>query len=295
MQRLGAVGQRQTQAACCRIAVVQADVDRQLAAPQLDMPAAGSDERQRTARKHRHMRGKDVVGRAAAFGAEGGLPFALAASGRLAAQRKLGRGTLLEQLQSGAHADVGHKTAHEHVAERGVGQRDDAHSQMVREIGADRRALTVVRRGEVESLIKAVLPPRAERIQPPQIGKRLARAKGQREEGRIGRQDGRLLTVALERQALDAAGLVLIVHFRIEREECAFRDTPRAAEQHPPLFAQRELDALAHERPARRGQQELAHQIFEHGSRPRRHPHAAGAQPRIARERLPVPLAQKPR
>ena len=293
MQRLGAVGQRQPQAARGRIAVVHAGVDRQPAPPQLDVAAARGDERKRPARKHRHARGEDVVGRAPAFRAERQAPLALAPAGRLAPQRQLGRRAFLQKLQPRAHAHVGQEAAHEHVVERRVGQRDDAHAQMVRKVGADRRALAVVGRGEVHRLVKAVFAARAHRLQPPQVGERLARAEGQRKEGGVGREDGRLLAVALERQALNAAGLVLVVHLRIKREERALRDAPRPAEQHPPLLAQGELDALAHERPARRGQQKLAHQILEHRARPRRHPHAAAAQPRIARERLPVPLAQQ--
>ena len=150
------------------------------------------------------------------------------------------RHALLQQRLGGPHARVRMEAPHHRCAEHGVRQRDQAHALMMREEGTDLmntgtvgHGFTVCRRGlarcVVERLLESELPRGALAREPAEVHGGGGGIDQRGERRRIGRNHQLLGQPALEPQARNAEGLVLVAAMRIHDVVSGLRDAPRHA------------------------------------------------------------------
>ena len=108
---------------------------------------------------------------------------------------------------------VAHEPLLHDVVEQRVRAGDDAHADMVRHIGAHHRKAS--RRGapgrEVGRLIEAVPSRHAERLEAVEVFHPAVKVEGQRQKGRVGRDDAFPVQPPLHPKRLHAVRLVLVV------------------------------------------------------------------------------------
>ena len=143
-------------------------------------------------------------------------------------------------------------------------------------------------RGEVHRLEQAVPASRTQVAQLFQVTHHRPRHQGQSEPGGVGGDDPIGLHLPFHSQRRNAVGFVPVVVAPVQDGVGGLGHPPGDAPCRPPIHlgADGEAECLVEQRPHRSGQEELRHEVFKHGARPRHHsavlppPHQAPVQAR---------------
>ena len=174
-----------------------------------------------------------------------------------------------------------------------VGDGDDGHALVMRHVAAHQRHSLpggAAQGREIQRLVKAEGPHRAQIGQLRQVVCRRLRIDHRGQRAGIGRHDQICLQPPLEAKIGHAKAGILVIHLQVARVETGFRQSPR----HPAAAA---IALLGHDRLAVRLIQQAArrfvhdqdrHQVFEHRPRPR--PQSRTARHRDGRAAKPEPV-----
>ena len=204
---------------------------------------------------------------------------------------------LVEERLAGLDLGIGVKAIDHRACVQHVAERDEEHPLVVRHVGPhDRhRGMTRpvrprARRRQIERLEQAVRAQHPHRFERDQVGDDRARSDRDREERRVGADDPILLEPALEAEAGDPEGSILIGLLAVDPRVRRLGDAPRCA---GPLGVG---DLRVHDRRVGSSEQravlalhqEAWHEVLEHRAAPRQQGRGAVQPRQRATQRVPV-------
>ncbi len=161
----------------------------------------------------------------------------ISSSGRGSIVADVARHALLQQQLGGLHARLRVEALDHAVAEQGIGQGHERHALVMRHVRRDDDARRRVARGErvgaavgvVDRVEEAELAGEARGGEPPQVGRARGGVDEEGERGGVRRHDDFVAEAALQAEAGDAEGLVLIRAVPVDEVVGRLRDAPRHA------------------------------------------------------------------
>ena len=205
------------------------------------------------------------------------------------------RRTLLQQALRRPEDRLGEEAALHRPAEERVGEREEAHTLVVRHERPHERELVAARQARgrvVDRFVEAVAALRAEVSEPLKICACLFRRDHQRHRGRVGRDDEILREAPLEAKPRHAEGAILVVEVGVRRIVAGLRDAPRDAPLRAvlDLATDNGLVGPVEHGAAICGHHDERHQVLEHGAAPGEESGVGAGGRHEAAEREPVIL-----
>ena len=181
------------------------------------------------------------------------------------------RDALVEEELRSAHQRIGVEAALPDLAAQGVGERTEAHAEVVGHEGLHHRArLAWIGPGVIQRISESVRPESAPAFQRPEVGERPCRLDHRRQRRGVRRDDQVGVESSLERQVRHPEGPVLVGPEAIADVIAALADAPghRVARAVDDLAPDRSPVGLVEEGLGERAHQQEWHQVLEHRPAP---------------------------